>query len=110
MGFLAKLFGGTDINEALKEVQSAESAILVDVRNADEYASGHIPGAVNIAVDRIFDIKSAVSSKDAPIYTYCLTGRRSGRAVAALKNAGYTNVKNIGGINRYRGPVERGTK
>ena len=91
-------------------MQSAESAVLVDVRNADEFASGHIPGAVNIAVDRIFDIKSAVNGKDAPIYTYCLTGRRSGRAVAALKNAGYTNVKNIGGINRYRGPVERGTK
>ena len=108
MGFLAKLFGGTDINEALKEVQSAESAVLVDVRNADEFASGHIPGAVNIAVDRIFDIASLTGDKDAPIYTYCLTGRRSGRAVAALKNAGYTNVKNIGGINR--GPVERGTK
>ena len=108
MGILSKLFGGKDINTALTDVRTTEGAVLVDVRNADEFASGHIPGAVNIAVDRIFDIKSAVSSKDAPIYTYCLTGRRSGRAVAALKNAGYTNVKNIGGINSYRGPVERG--
>jgi rhodanese-related sulfurtransferase len=106
MGFLAKLFGVTDINEALKEVKSADGAILVDVRNADEYASGRVPGAINIAVDRILDIKSVVSSKDAPIYTYCLTGRRSGRAVAALKSAGYTNVRNIGGINSYRGPKE----
>ena len=110
MGFLAKLFGGTDINDALKEVQSTAGAILVDVRNSDEFASGHIPGAVNISVDRIFDIASLTGDKDAPIYTYCLTGRRSGRAVAALKSAGYTNVKNIGGINSYRGPVERGTK
>ena len=108
MGILSNLFGGKDINTALTDVRTTEGAVLVDVRDADEYASAHIPGAVNFDVDHILDIKSVVSDKNAPIYTYCLTGMRSGRAVTALRNAGYTNVKNIGGINRYRGPVERG--
>ena len=106
MGIIDKLFGDTNINTALEEVRNTESAILIDVRGTDEYAAGHIPGAVNLDVNRIGEIGSFVRDKNAPIYTYCLTGRRSGRAVAALKNAGYTNVKNIGGIKGYRGPIE----
>ena len=108
MGILDKLFGGTNINEALDEVRNTEGAVLLDVRGADEYAAGHIPGAVNLDVNRIGDIGTIVSDKGAPIFTYCLTGRRSGRAVASLRNAGYTNVTNIGGINKYKGPKENG--
>ena len=108
MGILDILFGGSDINKALEEVRSTEGAILLDVREADEYVAGHIPDAVNLDVNRIGEIGSVVSDKNAPIYTYCLTGRRSGRAVAALKNAGYINVKNIGGINKYKGPKNNG--
>ena len=108
MGILDKLFGGTNINTALEEVRNTEGAILLDVRGTYEYAVGHIPGAVNLDVNRIGEIGSVVSDKNAPIYTYCLTGRRSGRAVAALRDVGYTNVKNIGGINKYRGPKTNG--
>lgn len=108
MGILDKLFGGVNINAALEEVRNTEGAVLIDVRGADEYAAGHIPGAVNLDVNRIGEIGSVVSDRNAPIYTYCLTGRRSGRAVAAFKNAGYTNVKNIGGINKYKGPKDNG--
>lgn len=108
MGILDILFGVTNINASLEEVRNTEGAVLIDVRGADEYAAGHIPGAVNLDVNRIGEIGSVVSDKNAPVYTYCLTGRRSGRAVEALKNAGYTNVKNIGGINKYRGPKENG--
>ena len=108
MGILDILFGVTNINASLEEVRNTEGAVLIDVRGADEYAAGHIPGAVNLDVNRIGEIGSVVSDKNAPVYTYCLTGRRSGRAVEALKNAGYTNVKNIGGINKDRGPKENG--
>ena len=108
MGILDILFGGTNINAALEEVRNTDGAVLIDVRGADEYAAGHIPGAVNLDVNRIGEIGSVVNDKNAPIYTYCLTGRRSGRAVAALKNAGYTNAKNIGGINKYIGPKDNG--
>jgi rhodanese-related sulfurtransferase len=107
MGLLSALFGGTDINKALDEFRSTEGAVLIDVRGEDEYASSHIPGAINIEANRILDIGSVVDSKDAPIFLYCLTGARSSRTAAALRSAGYTNVKNIGGINRYKGPIEK---
>ena len=108
MGLFGMLFRGADINAVLNDARNAEGAVILDVRDANEFAAGHIPGALSLPVDRIQDIGSVVSSKDTPIYTYCLTGMRSGRAMTALRNAGYTNVKNIGGINRYRGPIERG--
>ena len=44
---------------------------------------------------------------DTPVYVYCLSGARSSRAVASLQNMGYTNVKNIGGINKYKGQIEK---
>lgn len=45
--------------------------------------------------------------KDTPLFVHCLSGGRSGRAVSFLKHEGYTNVKNIGGINGYTGKVEQ---
>ncbi|MBR4163908.1 MAG: rhodanese-like domain-containing protein, partial [Solobacterium sp.] len=42
-------------------------------------------------------------NKDKKIYVYCLSGMRASRAVKQLRNMGYTNVKNIGGINSYKG-------
>ena len=47
---------------------------------------------------------------DIPIYSYCLSGARSGRAVSALRAMGYVNATNIGGINRYRGELEKQKK
>ena len=101
------LFRGTDINSKLQEMREVNGAVLLDVRNADEYRAGHIPGAINVPVDSIEGISKKVRKKDTPIYSYCLSGARSGRAVSALRAIGYTNVTNIGGINRYRGELER---
>lgn len=106
MGFF-DLFKGTDINDKLQEMRGVKGAVLLDVRNADEFRQGHIPGAINVPVDSIDRIGKRVKKKSTPIYSYCLSGARSGRAVSALESMGYTNVTNIGGINRYRGEIER---
>lgn len=111
MGLFGALFGKEDIMTALNEARNTSGAVIIDVRDADEYVSAHIPGALNIPLDRIGrDIKSVAKDKETPVFTYCLTGMRSGKAVNALKKAGYSNVKNIGGINRYKGKIERGNK
>ena len=47
------------------------------------------------------------SCDDASVYMYCLAGTRPGRAVRFLQSVGYTNLQNIGGINAYKGPVEK---
>ena len=98
-----------DINAGIDEFKATAGAVLLDVRTKDEYQSGHVPGSKNIDAGEIEKTVSVVSDKVTPLFVHCLSGARSGRAVSTLKNMGYTNVKNIGGISTYTGPVERGT-
>ncbi len=80
-------------------------SVLLDVRERNEYLSGHIPGAVNFPLSEL-DRAELPWGKQTPLYVYCLAGTRSGRAVRLLRSRGYENVKNIGGINAYRGGLE----
>ena len=96
-----------DINKGIEEFKSTEGAVLLDVRSKDEYQSGHVPGSKNIDVGEIASAASIIRDKATPLFVHCLSGARSGRAVNALKSIGYINVKNIGGINSYTGPVEK---
>ncbi len=95
------LFG--NIHKGLEVCKATPGAILVDVREADEYVSGHIPGAINAPLSVI---NSTTLSKDAPLFLYCLRGTRSKRAEKILKKMGYTQVKSIGGIASYKGQLE----
>ena len=52
------------------------------------------------------DQRRIVETLDRPLFVHCLSGGRSGQAVMFLKREGFTNVKNIGGINAYTGKVE----
>ena len=92
--------------EELSKLMESKAApyILVDVRTAEEFGSGHIPTAVNIPYDAIVD-KAPTQDKNALIVVYCRTGSRSNAAQQALKKAGYTNVVNFGGIAKWKGPV-----
>ncbi len=104
---LFDFFSGSDINAEVENFKNAEGAFLIDVRDKDEYASGHIPGSINVPVDNITDIQTVVKDLDAQVYAYCLSGARSGRAVRKMKEMGYTNAKSIGGISSYKGEVEK---
>ena len=76
-----------------------DATVLIDVRSAEEYASGHLQGAVNIPHDRIVEeIGSVAPDKSARIILYCRSGRRADTALNALKAAGYENVSNYGGL------------
>ena len=95
------LFG--NINRGMEEYRATPGAILVDVREVDEFASGHIPNAVN---EPLSPIKQTTCPKGKPLFLYCLRGTRSKRAARILRSMGYT-VKSIGGIGRYKGELER---
>ena len=92
-----------NINRGMEEYRATPGAILVDVREVDEFASGHIPNAVN---EPLSTIKQTTLPKDKPLFLYCLRGTRSKRAARILRSMGYT-VKSIGGIGRYKGELER---
>lgn len=77
----------------------AQDPLWIDVRSAEEYASGHVSSAVNIPHTEIAArIGEVTTDKDALIYVYCRSGRRSGFALDVLEAAGYTNVVNAGGL------------
>ena len=92
-----------DINAAVAEYQKTEGAILLDVREKDEYANGHIPGSINVPVGEIDSVKAEIKDISTPVFVYCLAGTRAKRAVDAMTKMGYSNVKNIGGIKDYTG-------
>ena len=98
------LFKHKDINEYLKEKE--DSTILLDVRTKEEYEEGHIPGSINVELDYINTVKDVIKDKESKIYLYCRSGHRSGIALNAMKELGYTDLTNIGGIIHYKGELE----
>ncbi|MFN8528884.1 MAG: rhodanese-like domain-containing protein [Anaerolineae bacterium] len=80
--------------------ETGTTHLLIDVRTADEFATGHIHGAVNIPLQSIQDHMSEIPH-DVPVIVYCHSGNRSGQAGRALVEAGYTNIQDLGGINAW---------
>lgn len=99
---LFDIFRSTDINEELKTMKETPGAVLLDVREVDEYEEEHIPESVNIPLSNLEKIQDMHYAKDTPLFVYCHSGRRSGAAVMILRGLGYTNAKNIGGIMHYK--------
>ena len=89
--------------EEAKEMMDAQEVILLDVREQDEYDSGHIPGAVLLPVGTIDEDTAAevIPGKDSTVLVYCRSGNRSKTASAALAELGYTDIYEFGGINSW---------
>ena len=75
-----------------------DGAQLLDVRTAEEFDSGHFAGAINLDVEDIIAGKLPDAAKDALLYVYCRSGNRSAQAVSLLKQAGFTNITDLGGL------------
>lgn len=95
-----------NVDQGVKVFHDTPGAVLLDVRTAQEYRQGHIPGSKNVPLQTIDNVTSVVENKDTALFVYCYSGARSRQAVDALRHMGYTNVKNIGGIAAYTGKVE----
>lgn len=86
-----------------KQIMDSESGyIILDVRTAEEYAQGHIPGAILIP-DYELNERAAqeLPDKNQLLLIYCRSGRRSKLAAQTLVEAGYTNILEFGGINDW---------
>ena len=70
-------------------------AFLVDVRNPEEFESGHVNASVNIPLDEVADRISEFEGKN-HVIVFCRSGNRSGMAKAILAQSGITNVTNGG--------------
>ena len=89
--------------EEAKAMMDTQVVIILDVREQDEYDSGHIPGAVLLPVGPIDETTAAevIPEKDSTVLVYCRSGNRSKTASAALAELGYTNIYEFGGINTW---------
>jgi phage shock protein E len=84
-----------------KQSTSESQMLIIDVRTTEEWQSGHLSDAHHIEWQDIGNkIISLADDKDAIIYLYCRSGNRSGKAMTILKQQGYTNVINAGGIDQ----------
>lgn len=94
--------------ETAKQMMDEQDVIILDVREQDEYDSGHIPGAVLLPVETIdADTAAAVIPElDSVVLVYCRSGNRSKTASAALVELGYTRIYEFGGINTWPYEVE----
>lgn len=114
--FLAGKLGGEEevtytsitMEEAKEVFQTEGDYIILDVRRADEFAAGHIPGAINIANEDIADTEpEELPDKDQTIYVYCRSGNRSKQAAEKLAAMGYTGIIECGGILDWTGETEK---
>ena len=95
--------------EAKKRLENEKGIVLLDVRTQEEYDEKHIPNSLLIPVDDIEkEAPEKLTDKNAPIFVYCRSGRRSVTASEALVKMDYTKVYNLGGIIDWPFETETG--
>ena len=95
------------MEEAVQMMEDESGYVILDVRRPDEYAAGHIPGAINVANETIGTAEiPELPCKDQLILVYCRSGRRSKEAAEKLVKLGYTNIVEFGGILDWKGEIE----
>ena len=96
------------MEQAAEYMEYESDYILLDVRTEEEYAKGHIPGAICISSDEIkAKANELLPDKEQMIYVYCRSGNRSKKAAQTLCSMGYTNITEIGGIIDWTGETEK---
>ena len=103
-GFIVikRLIGGPKVASNTVKEKILAGAKLVDVRTSEEYREGSYPGAVNIPVNDLAR-RMGELPKDKSIVVFCASGARSASAARALKQAGFADVVNAGGLSDMPG-------
>jgi len=94
------------MQEAVGMMETEENYIILDVRTEQEFAAGHIPGAILVPNETIGTKEiPQLPDKDQLIMVYCRSGNRSKQASGKLVQLGYTNIVEFGGINSWPGEI-----
>ncbi len=110
---LTRKFREVNTLEATRLVNQ-ENALLVDVRDAKDYAQAHAVGAIHVPLNQVQPDHPKLSDPERPVIFYCYSGMSSQRAAASLANSGRDNIYSLqGGFGAWQGenlPVTRGRK
>ncbi|HHD2754250.1 TPA: rhodanese-like domain-containing protein [Clostridium perfringens] len=95
------------IEESKKLINEGEVTLILDVRNEDEFAEGHLKNSIQIPVDELKESLGDIEKfKDELVLVYCKTGNRSADAMDILKENGFTNLVHMkDGISKWDGEV-----
>ncbi|SCK45566.1 Rhodanese-related sulfurtransferase [Variovorax sp. HW608] len=104
--------GGSLSAQGAVQLINRERAVVVDVREPEEFATGHVTGAKNVPLSELEQkLPSAVKNKSLPLLLICATGARAQRAVATAKKLGYEQAQAVsGGLKSWKEanlPVEK---
>lgn len=88
----------SDIDVTQARAALAEGVPLIDVREDDEWQSGHVPGAIHLPLS---SVSPAAVPADGPVMLICRAGGRSSRAAHALADAGLQTRNVVGGMNEW---------
>jgi phage shock protein E len=92
-----RALGGGKVASSIVKQKLESGAIIVDVRTPEEFRDGAYPGAKNIPLSDLGPRLGEIP-KDKPVVLYCASGARSSSAARAMKQAGYADVINAGGL------------
>lgn len=92
-------------SEVQQKLESGERLNIIDVREVDEYQSGHIPGSQNVPLS-LLEFRVNELSKDTPYIIVCLAGGRSAQATMFLASRGYDVTNMTGGMKEWTGEIE----
>ena len=96
--------------EARDMIETRDDIVVADVREENEFATGHVDDSINLPLTRLIDVPAAqgkafaaafIPSLDTPVLVYCRTGQRSILAAKALLSFGYENVYDMGGLSGW---------
>lgn len=93
-----------NFEEAKTLIDTRDDLLILDVREEEEYITGHAIGAELLSMSELMDddgkerAAEVIPSKDTPLLLYCRTGRRSRAAARFLKKCGYSEIYNVGGL------------
>lgn len=120
LSLLWQMAGGRGAGNSVSPVQATllinrEDAVVLDVREADEFAAGHLPDALSIPVSKLAErVAELEKYKDKPIVVCCASGVRSGKACSELKKHGFDKLHNLaGGVDAWVGagyPIKKSGK
>lgn len=97
-----KSIKAADLFVNLNDGDAGNNPLIIDLRAAEDYANGYIPGAVNIGITKLFTAEQlAKLPKDKPIVIYCYSGQSSAQATAALRMMGYDAYSLLYGVSSW---------
>lgn len=90
--------GEISADELAARIRNGSPPVILDVRTPEEFAAGHIPGAINIPYDQLSTRTGELpATKSEEIVVHCQSGKRAGMAEKVLEEDGYTNVRDLSG-------------